>query len=183
MIYHCFREFGRVPVDQIGMNVKIWIDKPITSLFRTHDSYKNRDFQGGVEPIPDLVLFAPEIKGDFRRRNNKNTLRHMLMAIEVKASERAHSRLIPGEIVEDILKLEAFRNEARRRSTNFVPTMVVLDTAPNEKERMTKKSLQFVLDEAEEHNVGLFYLSPNTEDKRDWFFQKSIEKINKMGFM
>ena len=65
----------------------------------------------------------------------------------------------------------------------ILPKMVVLDTEPNEEERMTKKSLQFVLDEAEEHNVGLFYLSPNTEDKRDWFYQKSIEKINKMGFM
>jgi len=150
------------------MNVKIWIDNPITALFRELDKRKHKKFQGGYEPIPDIVLFSPEIEGDFRRRNRKNTLRHILMAIEVKASERDQSRLAPGEIIEDILKLEAFRKEARRRRSNFVPTMIVIDTAPDKKEQMTEDSLQFILEEAREHNVGLFYLSPDRQEIVEW---------------
>lgn len=168
IMYRCFREFGNVPIDQIGMNVKIWIDSPITSFLRTRECYKHKDYRGGIEPIPDIVLFSPEIEGDFRRRNNKYTLKNMLMAIEVKASERAESRLIPHEIIEDILKLEAFRNEARRRRANFVPTMIIVDTAPDEDERMTQQSLDLVLDEAVEHNVGIFYLTREWADKREW---------------
>lgn len=172
MMYRCFREFGNVPPDQIGMNVKIWFDKPITSFFRTREYYKHKDFRGGIEPVPDIVLFSPEINGDFRRRNNRNTFKYMLMAIEVKASEREDSRLIPGEICEDIYKLEAFRNEARRRRKNFVPTMVVLDTAQLPEERMTSQSVETILSEAKKHNVGLFYLSPDSEENVEWNLTK-----------
>lgn len=176
MIYRCFREVGKVPVDQIGMNVKIWVDKPITSFFRTREYYKHKDFRGGIEPVPDIVLFSPEIDGDFRRRNNKNTFKYMLMAIEVKASERENSRLTPGEICEDIFKLEAFRKEARHRKKNFVPTMVVLDTAPIREERMTSQSMEIIISEAKKHNVGLFYFSPDTARIEEWDLTKlSIE--------
>ncbi len=172
MMYRCFREFGKVPLDQIGMNVKIWFDNPITSFFRTREYYKNKDYRGGIEPIPDIVLFSPDIKGDFRRRNNENTFKCMLMAIEVKASERENSRLMPGEICEDIYKLKALRNEARRRRKNFVPTMVVLDTAPKSKERMTSESLELIVHEAKACNVGLFYLAPESERIQEWDIRK-----------
>ena len=154
------------------MDVKIWFDNPITSFFRTREYYKNKDYRGGIEPIPDIVLFSPDIKGDFRRRNNENTFKCMLMAIEVKASERENSRLMPGEICEDIYKLEALRNEARRRRKNFVPTMVVLDTAPQSQERMTSESLELIVHEAKACNVGLFYLAPESERIQEWDIQK-----------
>ena len=98
MIYHCFRYYGKVPKNQIGMNVKMWIDNPVSTLFSELDKRKHEDYQGGFEPIPDVVLFSPGIQGDWRRRNEKNTLKHMLLAIEVKASERKSKRLRPGEI-------------------------------------------------------------------------------------
>ncbi len=94
------------------------------------------------------------------------------MAIEVKASERAQSRLLPGEITEDILKLEAFRKEAQRRGSNVVPTMVVIDTAPDENEQMTDDSIEVILDEAKKHNVGLFYVSPNRQETVEWDLSK-----------
>jgi len=95
------------------------------------------------------------------------------MAIEVKASERADSRLTPGEIITDIYKLEAFRNEVRRRRSNFVTTMVVLDTAPDKDERMTEEARALIFEEAQDCNVGLYYLSPNEELVNPW----SIEKL------
>ncbi|WP_321505672.1 hypothetical protein [uncultured Methanoregula sp.] len=94
MIYHCLRQTGKVPIDQIGMNVKMWIDHPKTKLFRMYDGEKHPDFQGGFEPIPDVVLFKPSINRDWRRRNHENTLRKMLMTIEVKASERNEGRMM-----------------------------------------------------------------------------------------
>ncbi|MGI9280021.1 MAG: hypothetical protein ACR2PX_10390 [Endozoicomonas sp.] len=33
MLYHCLRTAGAVPIDQLGMNVKIWISNPVSSLF------------------------------------------------------------------------------------------------------------------------------------------------------
>ena len=172
IMYRCFRHFGKVPSKQIGMNVKIWINRPITSFFRTHEYYKHKDYQGGVEPTPDIVLFSPEINGDFRRRNYQNSLRHILMAIEVKASERADNRLMPSEITRDIYKLEAFRNEARRRRSNLVPTMVVLDTAPIEQERMTVDALALINETAKECNVGLYYLSQSELLDYPWNIEK-----------
>ena len=62
MVYHCLRHYGKVPIDQIGMNVKMWIDDPVSSLFRELDKRKNPYFQGGFEPIPDVALFASGIR-------------------------------------------------------------------------------------------------------------------------
>ena len=70
MIYHSLRTEGMVPLRQIGMNVKMWIDNPVSELFQTLDRRKHQDFQGGFEPIPDVVIFKPSINGDWRRRNN-----------------------------------------------------------------------------------------------------------------
>lgn len=87
------------------------------------------DFQGGFEPIPDVVIFRPDIRGDFRQRNRANTLQQMLAAIEIKASERHKGRLKPGEVIEDILKLDALRTEARYRQADVLPAEIIFDTA------------------------------------------------------
>ncbi len=97
------------------MNVKIWVPDVTTEYFRKLDERKHPDFRGGFEAIPDAVAFEPEIGGDFRRRNYGNTLGRMLLAVEVKASERHRGRLAAGEIVVDVLKLEALRPEALYR--------------------------------------------------------------------
>ena len=107
LLFHCLRAYGQVPSRQLGMNVKIWITDVVSDLFRELDVRKAEGFRGDFEPIPDLVIFGSGIDGDWRRRNRENTLRQMLMAIEVKASERHLGRLRKGEIVDDILKLEA----------------------------------------------------------------------------
>ncbi|MDP9475791.1 MAG: hypothetical protein M3R38_08900 [Actinomycetota bacterium] len=86
------------------------------------------------------MIFRPEIGGDFRRRNRENTLRQMLLAVEVKASERERKRLRPGEIVDDVLKLEALGIEACHRGSDALGAVVVVDTAPEANERMTPDS-------------------------------------------
>jgi len=137
LLYHCLRAHGEIPSRQLGMNVKIWITEVISPHFRRFGEKKRPGYIGGFEPIPDVVIFEPEIDGDWRRRNYENTLRHMLMAIEVKASERHLGRLRAGEIVEDIRKLEALRVEAlHRKGSDMLPAVVTIDTAPEANERM-----------------------------------------------
>jgi|GEM_PF-1899226 len=172
IMYGCFRNTGKVPIKQIGMNVKIRIFNPITSLFRELDNQKHKDYQGGYEPIPDIVLFSPAIDGDFRRRNRENTLKHMLMAIEVKASERENGRLMPGEIIRDLKKLKAFQNEASRRRSYFVPTMIIVDTAKEDDGRMRRNSLEEVAISAKKQNIGLFYLNPDIHEEWIWDITK-----------
>ncbi len=146
------------------MNVKIWIKDVITAYFRKLDERKHPDFRGGFEPIPDIVIFRPEIGGDFRRRNREKTLRQMLMAIEVKASERHRGRLGAGEIVDDVLKLEALRLEALHKGgADVLGAVVVVDTAPEEKERMTPEARIKTEAAARERGVCLFYVSPSEE--------------------
>ena len=87
VIYHCLRATG-VPRTQVGMNVKQWITDPVTPLFRQLDARKHELYRGGFERIPDIVLCNPDIGGDWRRRRREVTLKHMLLAIEVKVSER-----------------------------------------------------------------------------------------------
>jgi hypothetical protein len=157
MVYHCLRKFGRVPNSQLGMNVKMWIDKPITKRGKAQDKRKHIDFRGGYEPIPDVVIFRPTVKGDWRRRNHENTLVKMLLAIEVKASERAGGRLYPGEIVSDLEKLEAHREEVRNRHSTFFPVMMVIDSAPLEVERMTIEGVEAIFNRAKELKVGMMF--------------------------
>src|SRR5689334_21072801 len=88
LVYHCLRTHGVVPLRQLGMNVKMRIFDCQTPLFRELDQRKAPGFQGGFEPIPDIVVFSPAINGDWRRRNRDRTLLSILMVIEVKASER-----------------------------------------------------------------------------------------------
>jgi hypothetical protein len=145
------------------MNVKIWISDVVSERFKELDLRKAEDFRGGFEPIPDLVIFSSEIDGDFRRRNYENTLRHMLLTAEIKASERFQRRLRSGEIKKDILKLDALRLEAQAREADFIPAVIIVDTAPDEVERMGSWALEEARDAASSHGVCFFYLSPEDE--------------------
>jgi hypothetical protein len=159
MVYHCLRSYGKVPIDQIGMNVKMYIESPESKFFRELEKARHVDFQG-VEPIPDVCLFKTDVGGDWRRRSRENTLNALLLAIEVKASERKDKRLTASEIVFDIKKLSAHRDEARHRKSTFLPVMMVIDTAPKESERMSKEGLSESLDAAQKNHVEFLYLSP-----------------------
>jgi hypothetical protein len=160
MIYHALRTAGEVPRRQLGMNVKIWIDDPFSAKFKERDKRKIVEFQGGYEPIPDVAIFHRGVKGDFRRRNCDETFNNLLLAVEVKASERDKSRLRPGEIKDDIEKLDALRQEVRYWESDMIPVMLVLDTAPLQEERMVKYSLEEVQDHARQLDVRLFYCGP-----------------------
>ena len=163
VVYHCLRTYGQVPIEQLGMNVKMYIANPVSQLFRVLDSRKHSDYQGGFEPIPDICLFSQTVQADWRRRNKTITLASLLLAIEVKASERAKGRLRSGEIIGDIEKLAAHRQEAEAYGASFFPVMMVIDTAPLANERMTNKSLLASQAKATEHKVGFLYISPTLE--------------------
>ena len=145
------------------MNVKMYIANPVSQLFRVLDSRKHSDYQGGFEPIPDICLFSQTVQADWRRRNKAITLASLLLAIEVKASERAKGRLRSGEIIGDIEKLAAHRQEAEAYGASFFPVMMVIDTDPLANERMTNKSLLASQAKATEHKVGFLYVSPTLE--------------------
>ena len=163
LVYHCLREHGKVPICQVGMNVKMRISNPVSDLFKKLDLRKHQDYQGGFEPIPDVCLFTSHVNADWRRRNRAKTLSSLLLAIEIKASEREKGRLRIGEIKTDIEKLAAHHEEARARGHSFLPVMMVIDTAPDKNERMTTKSLEEAQAIAVELAVGFMYLSPTAE--------------------
>ena len=146
------------------MNVKIWIEPVTTEYFRNLDKRHAEGYGGGYEPIPDVVVFRPAIEGDFRRRNYRNTQRQMLVAVEVKASERHQGRLTAGEIVNDVYKLDALRKEALSKGgSEPLSAVVVVDTAPEPKERMTPEARGEVETAARERRVCFFYVSPSEE--------------------
>jgi hypothetical protein len=163
MAYHCLRVHGPVPISQIGMNVKMWISNPVSELFRELDLRKHEDFRGGFEPIPDVCLFSDSIASDWRRRNSEKTMAALLLAIEVKASERAGGRLRSGEIIRDIMKLGAHSEESRHRKGSFIPVMMVIDTAPEKEERMTSWALTESQNAAHEAGVEFLYVSPDRQ--------------------
>lgn len=163
MVYHCLRIYGQIPLGQIGMNVKMWIPHPVTDLFQRLDQRKHEMYRGGFEPIPDVCLFSEAVLGDWRRRNNEQTMKALLLAIEVKASERAGARLRSGEVIGDILKLQAHREEARERNSVFTPVMLVIDTAPVPAERMTHSSMEESRLAAHEAKVEFLYVSQDNQ--------------------
>lgn len=160
IVYHCLRLAG-VPARQLGMNVKQMIPNPVTTDFRQRASQRNPGYAGVFETIPDVVLFAPDINGDWRRRRYEETCRHMLLAIEVKASERANARLRLGEIAGDILKLAAHRKELEHQGFRMTPVMMVIDVAPESRERMTDEARRESRRIAIERKVGWMYCSPS----------------------
>jgi len=163
MIYHSLRTNGNIPVNQIGMNVKMWIDNPVSELFKKLAQRKHEDFQGGFEPIPDIVIFKSSINSDWRRRNRQATLLNMLVTIEVKASERKNSRLQPSEILLDIQKLSAHQEEVIARGSDMLPVMLVIDSAPKENERMTKTAIIKSIELSKKLGVVFMYISPTNE--------------------
>ncbi len=162
VIYHNLRQAG-VPLGQMGMNVKMYINDPVSELFQELDLTKEERYRGFFEPIPDVALFSPKVSADWRRRKRDETLASLLLAIEVKASEREDGRLRPKEVVDDIKKLAAHREEAKNRGSDFYPVMMVVDTAPLPKEQMTTYAFDEAKRSAEALSVGFLYLSPETE--------------------
>ncbi len=158
MAYHAFRQVG-VPLTQIGMNVKMWIESPVSAHFVALDQRKHVDYRGGFEPIPDLVLFRPPVAGNWQRRSRETTLRQMLLAIEIKASERFKGRLGHAEIERDLIKLDAHRIEARHCGNDFVPVMTIIDTAIDTAERMRPAVLDACRKRAAELGIGFYYVS------------------------
>lgn len=163
MIYHALRNSGGVPLHQVGMNVKQWIKNPASDLFQKLDVRKHEDFRGGFEPIPDVVIFKAEVGGDWRRRQFEHTLKNMLVAIEVKASERKGGRLRPKEIIDDIHKLAAHRDEVGHRGGDMHPVMMIIDVANNVSECMTPSCFNTVKVEAEKLSVSLYYVAQDQE--------------------
>lgn len=89
------------------------------------------------------------------------TLRHMLVAIEVKASERCAGRLRPGEIMRDIDKIAAHRDEVsriRERGRGFAPVVMIIDAAYDECEQMTQWAFDRVREHAAARKVAFYYL-------------------------
>ena len=141
IIYHCLRNFGNIPISQIGMNVKIWINNPKTPFLKERIKKKHIDFRIGQEIIPDITIFTKNIKSDFRRRNYKKTLKETLYSLEVKASEREKGRLQRSEIKTDIIKLKSQYTETKLKHNKEIGIgIMVIDTAPKENERMKKKN-------------------------------------------
>ena len=163
VIYHCLRLSG-APRAQLGMNVKQWITPVSSPLFKQWAALKQENMDRlGFEPIPDVVLFKPDIAGDWRRRRASATIRAMLLAIEVKASERDKGRLTTGEITRDIRKLAAHRDEVQFLSSDVHPVMMVIDTAPLVEERMRPRAVEAVSQTAHDTKVSFFYVGPYSE--------------------
>lgn len=166
MVYHALRIAG-APLGQVGMNVKQMIRDPKTEVFQTLMGKRHEDYRAGVEPIPDVVLFAEGIAGDWRRRNSEATLQAMLLAIEIKASERDRRSLTYAEIRWDIRKMAAQRDEVSARyGRKFIPVMMVIDVAPQETERMSMAVRARCCELASELMVDWYYLGPEEEDVR-----------------
>lgn len=155
MAYHALRQAG-VPLRQLGMNVKQWIADVVSPHFMALDLRKHADFRGGFEPIPDIVLFREDVAGDWRRRACAETLLKMLLVIELKASERQSSRLSRAEIERDLLKLDAHRAEVCHRGGDFVPVMMIIDTALAPRERMSPEALAACRAAAKQLDVAFF---------------------------
>lgn len=168
MIYHCLRQYGKVPIDQIGMNVKMLIDNPQTELYQQLNDKKNPYYQNGFEPIPDIVIFKRSVECDWRRRKYEITRKTMLMAIEVKASEREKTRLTSGEIIKDIDKLRALREEVQFFNGSVIPVVMIIDTAPLPEEQMTSSALGKVRNYAKNEGVGVYYVSQDKKIQPEW---------------
>jgi hypothetical protein len=161
--YHCLRQAG-VPARQLGMNVKQWIEQPVTELFKLKSiSKKHPAYNGGFEPIPDIVLFKPEVNGNWQRRNTAVTLANMLMVIEMKASERDKKRLSVKEIMDDVAKLIAHREEVEHLGGKVTTVMMVVDVAAEAKGRMREHEIATCAARAAEAGVGWLYVSPDQQ--------------------
>lgn len=162
MLYHALRTAG-VPHTQLGMNVRQHIGDPVTELYQRYSARKSEGYRRGFECIPDAVIFSNDVNGDWRRRSASWSVKHMLLAIEVKASERHRSRLGLSEIMTDIKKLVAHRQEvAALGNREFLPVMMVIDVAPEAKERMRPEHVEACSALAKGNGVVWLYMDRGT---------------------
>ena len=126
VIYHCLRNVGKIPISQIGMNVKIYIYNPKTTFLKEKMNKKHKGYRAGQEIIPDITIFSENVNADFRRRNFENTLKETIYSLEVKASEREKGRLQFKEIMTDILKLKSQFIETKIKHNKEIGTGIIL---------------------------------------------------------
>ena len=168
MIYHCLRTEGKVPLGQIGMNVKIYITHPQSDFFKQKLANKKGEWAEGFEPIPDITIFSEKINNDWRRRNYDNTLKESIYALELKASERQDSRLRYKEIKNDIDKLIAQDEETwLRHKKRIGKGRMIIDTAPKKEERMKPDTLGELRGYAKQNGIDFWYLSPEKRLKNN----------------
>ncbi|MCW2240761.1 hypothetical protein [Azospirillum canadense] len=160
MIYHALR-MTSIQAQQLGMNVRQRIPEPSTCHFQGQVIVRGPCLTV-AETIPDIVIFHPLVNGDWRGRNCTETLRHMLLIAEVKVSERDGGRLGYSEIARDIRKLIDSRREVVRFNARPETAMIIVDTAPSEKERMLLSGIDAVMTLCREHNVSFFYMNSET---------------------
>jgi hypothetical protein len=187
MLYHCLRVQGRVPREQLGMNVKMMVHDAITEVFIEWTEKHAAGYQGGgFAPFPDVVIFAPEFKGDWRRLGAGGTHApaesahlHILAELELKASERKDP-IAPEEVHHEVMKLAGHREEVASvyRGLGVPPVqpyqaVVIVDTAPERSERMTEAALTQVRNEAKSMGVAFFYISP--EQAETDFLEGSVQ--------
>ncbi|MEQ1812330.1 MAG: hypothetical protein ABL889_20545, partial [Terricaulis sp.] len=114
MIYHWLRTAGGVPVAQIGLNVRQFVSNVQSEHFRQLAASRH-SFHRGFDT--DVVIFNPSVGGDWRRRASDSSLRNMLVAIDVIASEdhdgsSSHKkRLRADDVISVIRNLSAQRQE------------------------------------------------------------------------
>jgi hypothetical protein len=163
ILYHILRRIGQIPVTQLGMNVRIKFYNPINEDFIKRSNSRKEEYRGVHEVIPDLVIYDPDVRGKWQRRMADGTVRSILIAMEMKCSERKQGRLHRAEIEKDLLKLDALREEANARSRKILPVMFIVDTAVDKEERMRQSALQYIIQKAKALNIGLLYLPPQPE--------------------
>ncbi|MBP1840442.1 hypothetical protein [Formosa algae] len=161
MVYSILRTKGKVPISQIGMNVKTCIENCQTEFLQERIRKKNIKFQSiDLEIIPDISVYEKSINSDWRRRNFKNTLKKTLYSLEIKASERHYNRLVFSEIKNDLFKLKAQYEETKIKFGKLIGIgMLIIDTAPKCEERISKSTLKQSIDIAKELNIDIWYFN------------------------
>lgn len=84
----------------------------------------------------------------------------MLAVLEIKASERAGSTLSLSEVVRDLRKLAAHREEIQSMGHDFHPVMMVIDSARDTSERMRGTDTAKARALSSELGVEWRYVSP-----------------------
>jgi len=165
MVYFNLRLIGKIPVSQMGMNVKTTAENPVTDFFKSRVEAKHINFRSfGIEFIPDISIYTTNLNSDWRRRNFKNTLKETLYSLEIKASERYKSRLAYKEIETDIFKLKAQYDETFSKYGKRIGVgILIIDTAPKINERMKSSTLARLLELSKQNDIDFWYFSQDEE--------------------
>ncbi len=74
MVYHLLRALGKVPLSQIGMNVKTTIEDCKTAFFKERITKKDKKFRSNnLEIIPDISFYSNSLKADYNLKRLKPT--------------------------------------------------------------------------------------------------------------